>query len=657
MGLPGNTALRKQTVFLGNELKELTSKNDFLHKQIDQLNSKIFTQEKTIKDSATERESLKEKISLYELKLSKKKTKLKLEKKENQDLIDKLGSYVDKDTITKNLIRNKNDDFEKYKISNREKEKDYKEKIKKLEEQIASLLEKLNSLNQEITRLSDLLEIYNITSKTSNNRIEPESPSQMRNLKSRLSSLIEKDKTIIKDNISSSTSKKKITKIPSTTFEPSTPKIINTDNIEMEEQIKLNEMQHKSKKNMELKSSDEKDQNEDKKKNSNKNIEENMKIEKISKINEEEEDKLSEKSNQIVRKNPPNLLVKKKNSMKPINVGKDKHEYLKQFVDNYFNDKHIEKTKLMSLFDKFSRKLIRNPNSENILTMIDNILDRKDETNKPQKLTLIKQQELLMKKNQEENSRTNLKPVTIIKEIISAPKNDDPIYEEYLKWREVNKLESMIEIIKKKAKFLEQMKENPSTNMKNMSKTTQGFSNFINSNTNDTKPDENKHIFEADKPRLMTSDEIFRKKKNEFTERKLKKIEKSHDEMSDFYGGEYPENFDFTQEEKDLEKLEDYNFSKKKYFYKYPFKGIGYKYGNEKSNKTEDITEKFFENLYLKLVRQHERCGSNCGHLKRFYQRIGFVNRYLQKEEVIMNKNVIDKIPYLNDLSEINGDL
>ena len=95
--------------------------------------------------------------------------------------------------------------------------------------------------------------------------------------------------------------------------------------------------------------------------------------------------------------------------------------------------------------------------------------------------------------------------------------------------------------------------------------------------------------------------------------------------------------------------MEDPNFAKRKYFYKYPFRKIDSKYNTETTNKTDDITDKFFEALYEKLVKQHAKCGPNCGHLKRFYQRIGFVNKYIQKEEVVMNKNLIDKIPYINE--------
>ena len=150
----------------------------------------------------------------------------------------------------------------------------------------------------------------------------------------------------------------------------------------------------------------------------------------------------------------------------------------------------------------------------------------------------------------------------------------------------------------------------------------------------------------------MTSDEIFRKKNQENLFRTQTKIvKKPKQNLTDFQTSEILLNYSENKEKN--EEFEDQNFSKKKYFYKYPFKNIDSKYQKtENKTETKDITEKFFESLYAKLVKQHARCGSNCGHLKKFYQRIGFVNKFIQKEEMAMSKNLIDRIPYFNELED-----
>ena len=96
---------------------------------------------------------------------------------------------------------------------------------------------------------------------------------------------------------------------------------------------------------------------------------------------------------------------------------------------------------------------------------------------------------------------------------------------------------------------------------------------------------------------------------------------------------------------KEEEIIED-NFSKNKKLYKYPFKSIHNKY-EVKDNETDfDYSFDAFEKIYRNLIAKHEKCGSSCDHLKRFYNRIGFVNRFNHKEELYMQKNIIDKLNF-----------
>lgn len=315
-------------------------------------------------------------------------------------------------------------------------------------------------------------------------------------------------------------------------------------------------------------------------------------------------------------------------------------------------EKNYDLPKVIQFFDKFLRKMQKHQNMENLFLQIDLLFDRKETKNKIPKPSLFKQQEELIKKDSEKNVKVNLKPITMIKEIISSPIIEDPIYEEYLKWKEENKLDKMIEIIRKKAQYLQNFESSGKT-QKTLSKThTAKFPYFHTLNqTEKTEESSNPRRFEEQREfvqaRVNTTDGQFRKKmeiEKIIRYPKFKHYENSEDEINfeDLILG--------PETEKNQEMIE--NFSKKKYFYKYPFRPINYKFKEDKTNKTEDITELFFEKLYLKLVKQHEKCGDNCGHLKKFYQRISFVNKYIQKEEMHLNKNIIDRIPYLNNKTE-----
>ena len=437
---------------------------------------------------------------------------------------------------------------------------------------------------------------------------------------------------------------KKKKSMPPLYKDPTSPKKLtfNVDNNEMEEQIKLNET--KKKEEALVKEREEAAAKAAK--------EANAKLEEQKKMIEEENKKKEEKNTgdtEENQKNPPNLLMKKKSTKQIF----DKQEVLRNFVESYFSENIHDKAKISQLFDKVSKKLLKSSNPEEIFSILNLALDQKKPV--PPKSSLLKQQELQIKKDKEEHPRVNLKPVTLIKQIITKePMEEDPIYQEYLKWKEENNLEKMIEYIKKKAQKLEKIEAEQEKNKRERNNTTTKshlFSNLMKSQieekieeNQESNPKENK-----EKQRVKTSDEVFRNKGNENLFRTQTKIfRKPKVVIQDMRDSDL---FDFSEinNNKNEEIMEDPNFAKRKYFYKYPFRKIDSKYNTETTNKTDDITDKFFEALYEKLVKQHAKCGPNCGHLKRFYQRIGFVNKYIQKEEVVMNKNLIDKIPYINE--------
>ena len=88
------------------------------------------------------------------------------------------------------------------------------------------------------------------------------------------------------------------------------------------------------------------------------------------------------------------------------------------------------------------------------------------------------------------------------------------------------------------------------------------------------------------------------------------------------------------------------NFAKIKHLFKYPFKTVREFVGNEPEVGIDDGR---IEELVTKFVNKHRFCGGNCEHLKRFYQRIGFINIQMNRKEAILHKHFINKLPNLEE--------
>jgi len=52
-----------------------------------------------------------------------------------------------------------------------------------------------------------------------------------------------------------------------------------------------------------------------------------------------------------------------------------------------------------------------------------------------------------------------------------------------------------------------------------------------------------------------------------------------------------------------------------------------------------------FRDYYTQLIKLHERCGDECVHLKRFYNKMGVHKRYQGKKYLVLNKTNITKLP------------
>lgn len=52
-----------------------------------------------------------------------------------------------------------------------------------------------------------------------------------------------------------------------------------------------------------------------------------------------------------------------------------------------------------------------------------------------------------------------------------------------------------------------------------------------------------------------------------------------------------------------------------------------------------------FRDYYTQLIKLHERCGDDCIHLKRFYNKMGVHKRYQGKKYLVLNKTNFEKLP------------
>lgn len=255
----------------------------------------------------------------------------------------------------------------------------------------------------------------------------------------------------------------------------------------------------------------------------------------------------------------------------------------------------------------------------------------------------------------------------------SLKKEDDPFYQEFIKWREDKKNSEKIKvkptsresikqlkpegkepIIQVKLEVKESIKEikleknekqvNPGKKIeiKDQSKNKTILNRLV------SKIDENR----INQPRAQTAEAVITPKNEPINHivmqsyPKPKRIRKTDIKSTNL-----------TEGTPHMEKREEnnQNFSKNKFLYKYPFKKIrDFKtLEDEQQQNFSDEFDDYFGNLYKKLIKQHEKCGPNCDHLKRFYHRVSFVNKHMKKEEFSINRSVIDKLPMVDNYYDV----
>lgn len=111
---------------------------------------------------------------------------------------------------------------------------------------------------------------------------------------------------------------------------------------------------------------------------------------------------------------------------------------------------------------------------------------------------------------------------------------------------------------------------------------------------------------------------------------------------------------------KRLSKSDESNYSKLKFLFKYPFRSINSKFDqkklifeeeefkqkNEENDNMKELTYEKFHKFFKRMLKVHKKCGVNCIHLRRFFQKIGFKMNFPPiSKELIISKTIINKLP------------
>lgn len=109
---------------------------------------------------------------------------------------------------------------------------------------------------------------------------------------------------------------------------------------------------------------------------------------------------------------------------------------------------------------------------------------------------------------------------------------------------------------------------------------------------------------------------------------------------------------------KQLKEKDNKNYSKIKNLFNYPFRSVTDIIHSKKKNlninylkETNEIevdgelSYDHFQEFFRQILKIHKKCGDNCKHLKRFYERLGILNLDFPKKELFLTKQIINKLP------------
>ena len=734
---------------------------------------KNYTLEKKFNELESQKEDLKLIKVELELKLQRKKEKIKSIKHEKEDILAKLEGLIDKDSANKDFIQKKNWELKKGQLQFEEKERDLSEINQRIRQENDEMKEEVKFLKEELEKLNNVI----ITLK---NQLNDELLKNMKNTKLihsmkkvRRSSTFDTDpvhkgvqsgeglfneklkteenfnnfvmetEKILKNGILNEKSEKKnefeeslgsenkIEKIGETVnFSKNDTEEENFESKKMEKKEKKNVLRAKSKKSvfsqqLSSKNFKKKTENEEMMKETNNNVQ--IKEEIKEKTSKNEENKKTAINGSFKKKTTFSFHVDTQENI-------EKKDFLEKYVENLAFDTQTEKYTLLKIIKKITKLDQKTKTFENLLKIIEqNDISPQIEKSRPQTTSTPKLKTILSKEksldhqifpqnNKNENKANDLIEQNTLK---TEPKNRVPnklkempsskqqlknlmnwqdhkeiknkiddidvlLYKEFVKFREANNLDVLKKLIQER--ILEETEKMPENNnqtpftryeteqkpmsQKNKTKSVPSVADF-----NLMNPFENNKVPQH-RPTLTFSREnmaLYRKLRTENGPRTTKSITSSNfqsmglkddnfgrrnsntDIYKDFYQGKKAKEDDpyLSQSDKKFaeilrknEEINTENFAKNKGFFKYPFRNINDKCENVKIVETgKDLEYSFdsFEKIYKNLIAQHEKCGPHCDHLKRFYSRVRFVNKYFHKEEVNLHKNLIDRINFPED--------
>lgn len=664
-------ALLKKISTLNIEKQELEKSVQFLEIQTTILNNKVFNSDKQIKELEKIKEDFLIEKSSFQYLREKKKKKIKGLQTERKELLAKLEGVLDKELTIKNQITKQSMELELLKLEK-----------KNLNQNIQILSTEKMELKATIKTLEAEIEIL----RTKNRSTSPENTSKTyKPSDSRIKKKSETKNLFINND---SKEKKK-----SESLYAEFRAVVTTFNSEEEKGDRDNYDKINIKNERAISS-----------------LQKNRKIQKISSFIKHENQKDSLKtapnflcnndffgegkeqaeSSPFINKEKLNLVKKNSNSKKEQSDQTKKNE--RDIIDEKISDsskviptrKIIEKKSLASTtieyqiegfdlnerekkkFLKFLTDLSHNPNRMKLLNKFSNILlkNEKDEPlNKQNSVEIKNPHPNLMKHSISTTNSTQ----------INCGKNEDHYLNELTKVKKsfenssqrekkstsissTERMNSDIAVLHKS-----QLVKKDQTLEKNMLSLNSDIHSELNENhPTDSKNKETLHRYlkseNGKRKNLFKSIETQRTNKNsylttEYFLDKKKSVPVLSIEKNIF------ENLDLDDliPENHLESIsEEENFSKLKYLYQYPFRSITTQLkkknntknlGLQRNNYQDDFDS--FASVFKNLLKNHEKCSFPCEHLKRFYKRVKFVSKYLSKEELILQKNVIDKLPEL----------
>ena len=635
--------LRRLVTSLNFEKKEISTRLLFATQKNESLQGKVQAFEQKIKVERENNQKLADRVSDLDFKVERKHQKIRRLKEENKDLISRLEHYVDKDQMQRVLILNKAEDFEKTAMKLSEKEKNHcleimskNEEISKLKEKIELLEQRIAKLEQEKSQLGDLLSLeqernQDLIQKTEAFLSSENLTSPPVTGRSRRPSFMQQNSENLKKSMKSGEDIKK-------------PSFIGTS-----------EVMKKFKANDEMNKTPSASQN--------KNLPTFKQVIDTPKITlRPEETPRITISNEISPKLKGNSMWNQEGGSPRLRTSpKQKEIYTpREKSNNMISFRDCE-----PILNEYMEKIQNLKNSENFERNWNFFVENCGVDLVEEKKELKKKVEEYEKKIEEGLGEKE----KLIDKINAFERRSE-------KTPVKNKLENLQQKVTRNSVILKRKSvagdsKRPSVTPEKqktfMEKQSEKFHKTLESSEKTRNTSKEKSV-----PKTRASHLRVRTEESPFFEKMLPKVipeKKNNTQTSRIFTekltktpkvrkiGTPPEDFDENYYNSLITEIEtkdrdaggnEGNFSKKKFLYKYPFKQIeAYLHldKNQCSKTEKSQNEEFFQRVFKDLCQKHQGCGKNCDHLSRFYNKIGFISKFRNKERLLEQRTVIDKLP------------